>query len=105
MVYRPVRERHPEVLKALARKLVDKTGYNEISLVSLSTADYTCLAPMIHDMIAEFKDERVSVSLPSLRIDSFSVDLAKKYRQCVKAALPLHRKQAASVCATLLIKA
>ena len=87
MVYRPVRERHPEVLKALARKLVDNTGYNEISLVSLSTADYTCLAPMIHDMIAEFKDERVSVSLPSLRIDSFSVDLAKEVQAVRKSGL------------------
>ena len=87
MVYRPVRERHPEVLKALARKLVDNTGYNEISLVSLSTADYTCLAPMIHDMIAEFKAERVSVSLPSLRIDSFSVDLAKEVQAVRKSGL------------------
>lgn len=87
MVYRPVRERHPEVLKALARKLVDNTGYNEISLVSLSTADYTCLASMIHDMIAEFKDERVSVSLPSLRIDSFSVDLAKEVQAVRKSGL------------------
>ena len=87
MVYRPVRERHPEVLKALARQLVDNTGYNEISLVSLSTADYTCLAPMIHDMIAEFKDERVSVSLPSLRIDSFSVDLAKEVQAVRKSGL------------------
>ena len=78
MVYRPVRERRPELLKELARQLVDNTGYNEISLVSLSTADYSCLAPMIHDMIEEFKDEKVSVSLPSLRIDSFSVDLAKE---------------------------
>ena len=87
MVYRPVRERNPEVLKALARQLVDNTGYNEISLVSLSTADYTCLAPMIHDMIAEFKDERVSVSLPSLRIDSFSVDLAKEVQAVRKSGL------------------
>ena len=59
MVYRPVRERRPELLKELARQLVDNTGYNEISLVSLSTADYSCLAPMIHDMIEEFKDERL----------------------------------------------
>lgn len=87
MVYRPVRERKPEVLKELARKLVDNTGYNEISLVSLSTADYSCLAPMIHDMIEEFKDEKVSVSLPSLRIDSFSVDLAKEVQAVRKSGL------------------
>lgn len=87
MVYRPVRERKPEVLKELARKLVDNTGYNEISLVSLSSADYSCLAPMVHDMIEEFKDERVSVSLPSLRIDSFSVDIAKEVQAVRKSGL------------------
>lgn len=87
MVYRPVRERKPEVLKALARQLVDNTGYNEISLVSLSTADYSCLAPMIHELIEEFKDEKVSVSLPSLRIDSFSVDIAKEVQAVRKSGL------------------
>ena len=87
MVYRPVRERKPEVLKDLARKLVDNTGYNEISLVSLSSADYSCLAPMVHDMIGEFKDERVSVSLPSLRIDSFCVAIAKEIQEVRKSGL------------------
>lgn len=87
MVYRPVRERNPELLKQLARQLVDNTGYNEISLVSLSTADYSCLAPMIHDMIESFKEEKVSVSLPSLRIDSFSVDLAKEVQAVRKSGL------------------
>lgn len=87
MVYRPVRERKPEVLKDLARKLVDNTGYNEISLVSLSSADYSCLAPMVHDMIGEFKDERVSVSLPSLRIDSFCVAIAKEIQAVRKSGL------------------
>lgn len=87
MVYRPVRERKPEVLNALARQLVDNTGYNEISLVSLSTADYSCLAPMIHDLIEEFKNEKVSVSLPSLRIDSFSVDIAKEVQAVRKSGL------------------
>ena len=87
MVYRPVRERRPEVVKELARKLVDNTGYNEISMVSLSTADYSCLGPVIHDLITDFKDEKVSVSLPSLRIDSFSVDIAKEVQQVRKSGL------------------
>ncbi len=87
MIYRPVRERRPEVLKDLARRLVDNTGYNEISLVSLSSADYSCLAPLVHDMINEFKNERVSVSLPSLRIDSFSVDIAKEVQAVRKSGL------------------
>ena len=87
MVYRPVRERKPEVLKDLARQLVDNTGYNEISLVSLSSADYSCLAPMVHDLIDEFKDDRVSVSLPSLRIDSFCVAIAKEIQAVRKSGL------------------
>lgn len=87
MVYRPVRERKPEVLKDLARQLVDNTGYNEISLVSLSSADYSCLAPIVHDMIDEFKDDRVSVSLPSLRIDSFCVAIAKEIQAVRKSGL------------------
>ncbi len=87
MVYRPVRERKPEVLKDLARQLVDNTGYNEISLVSLSSADYSCLAPMVHNMIDEFKDDRVSVSLPSLRIDSFCVAIAKEIQAVRKSGL------------------
>ena len=87
MVYRPVRERKPEVLKDLARQLVDNTGYNEISLVSLSSADYSCLAPMVHYMIEEFKDDRVSVSLPSLRIDSFCVAIAKEIQAVRKSGL------------------
>lgn len=87
MVYRPVRERKPEVLKELARQLVDNTGYNEMSLVSLSSADYSCLASLVHDLIAEFKEKRVSVSLPSLRIDSFSVDIAKEVQAVRKSGL------------------
>lgn len=87
MIYRPVRERRPDVLKELARKLVDNTGYNEISLVSLSSADYSCLAPMIHDMVSDFREDRVSVSLPSLRIDSFSIDIAKEVQAVRKSGL------------------
>ncbi len=87
MVYRPVRERRPELLMDLSRKLVDNTGYNEISLVSLSSADYSCLAPLVHNMIGEFKDDRVSVSLPSLRIDSFCVAIAKEVQAVRKSGL------------------
>lgn len=87
MVYRPVRERSKERLKELARKLVANTGYDEMSLVSLSTADYSCLQPLIEEFIEEFRSEQVSVSLPSLRIDSFSVDLAKKVQTVRRSSL------------------
>lgn len=85
--YRPVRERSREYLRALARKLVDSSGYNEMSLTSLSSADYSCLGELVDDLFADFKDEMMSFSLPSLRIDSFSIDLAHKLQQVRKSGL------------------
>lgn len=87
IVYRPVRERNPKLLKRLARELADSTGYNEISLFSLSTADYSCLTPLIGELIQEYKNDRVSVSLPSLRLDSFSIELAKQVQAVRKSGL------------------
>ena len=85
--YRPVRERSKDRLRELARKLVDSTGYNEMSLTSLSSADYSCLGELVDDLFMDFKDEKVSFSLPSLRIDSFSIDLAHKMQQVRKSGL------------------
>ena len=85
--YRPIRERSRKRLRELARKLVDSTGYNEMSLTSLSSADYSCLGELVDDLFADFKDEKVSFSLPSLRIDSFSIDLAHKMQQVRKSGL------------------
>ena len=87
VLYRPVRERKLETLIEHVRELVDNTGYNEISLVSLSSADYSCLSPLITDLITTFKQQGVSVSLPSLRIDSFSIELAKQVQQVRKSGL------------------
>ncbi len=87
IVYRPVRERTPDKLKQLSRELVDNTGYDEISLVSLSTADYSCLDFLLDGLVEDMKKERVSVSLPSLRIDSFGIKLAQKVQQVRKSSL------------------
>ena len=87
MAYRPVRERKPETLKRLARALFDSTGYNEMSLTSLSSADYSCLSPLVDGLLAGTQGERVSFSLPSLRIDSFSVDIAERLQQVRKSGL------------------
>ena len=69
MLYRPVRERSAERLFKLAEKLVDATGYEEMSLSSLSTGDYTQLNELVRGLNERFADKRVSLSLPSLRID------------------------------------
>lgn len=87
IAYRPVRERSPERLRALARRLVDATGYDEMSLTSLSSADYSCLGDLVDELMADFSEEKVSFSLPSLRIDSFSIELAHKMQQVRKSGL------------------
>ena len=87
MVYRPVREKKLPTLEKMAKMLADNTGYNEISLFSLSTADYSCLSPLISNLVDKMKKDRVSVSLPSLRIDSFSVELAEKVQAVRKSGL------------------
>lgn len=87
IIYRPVRERKVETLLQQAQELVDSTGYDEISLVSLSSADYSCLNDLTVALIERFKSQGVSVSLPSLRIDSFSIELAQKVQQVRKSGL------------------
>jgi radical SAM family uncharacterized protein len=87
VLYRPVRERAPETLVKQAKELVKATGHDEISLTSLSTADYTCVQPLITLLMNEFQDKNVGVSLPSLRVDAFSVDLAKEIQKVRKTGL------------------
>ena len=75
MIYRPVREKTPEVLNRQARCLYDNTGYEEISLTSLSISDYTALEKLTGDLLEWTDKNMVSLSLPSLRVDSFSKEL------------------------------
>lgn len=86
-VYRPVREKSPERLGEYAQKLVQSTGYDEISLTSLSTSDYTRLEQLTSGLIPELEPQRVNLSLPSLRIDSFSLDLMEKAQKVRKSGL------------------
>ena len=87
VLYRPVRERTPETLLKIAKELVENTGYREISLTSLSSADYSCLPEVVQTLIDELRGQEVSISLPSLRIDSFSIELAQKLQQVRKSGL------------------
>lgn len=75
MIYRPVREKTPEVLNRQAKALYESTGYEEISLSSLSISDYTKLEPLCEKLLSWTDDNMVSLSLPSLRADSFSKEL------------------------------
>ncbi|MHB1653657.1 MAG: TIGR03960 family B12-binding radical SAM protein [Desulfitobacteriaceae bacterium] len=87
MIYRPVRERSPETLLRHTEELVRTTGYGEISLTSLSSGDYSCIQPVVQEIIEKYSPERVGVSLPSLRLDSFDVKLAKEVQKVRKSGL------------------
>ena len=87
MVYRPVRERSLEFLKDLAYKMLKNTGYEEISLSSLSSSDYSHLKELVMFLIEEFKGKGVNISLPSLRIDAFALDVMSKVQDIKKSSL------------------
>lgn len=87
MVYRPVREKNIERLKALATQMIEATGYEEISLSSLSSSDYSSLAELVNFLIDECRERRVNISLPSLRIDAFSLDVMSKVQDIKKSSL------------------
>ncbi|HEX9016227.1 MAG TPA: TIGR03960 family B12-binding radical SAM protein [Chloroflexota bacterium] len=87
MIYRPVRERPAEEVLASAEAILASTGYDEVSLVSLSTADYSGISTVIERMGSEYPDKRTKVSLPSLRVDSFSVDLAHSLNEAYGGGL------------------
>jgi len=87
MIYRPVREKSPETLLRDAKNLLDFTGYEEISLASLSTSDYTKLPEFSDKLVDMTEKERVSLSLPSLRLDSFSMELMERVQKVRKSSL------------------
>ncbi len=88
MIYRPVRERSVDRLKEIAKKLVESTGHEEMSLASLSTSDYSNLGAITDHLIEEYsKKQRVALSLPSLRLDNFSLELAHKVQEVRKSGL------------------
>ena len=87
MLYRPVREKNVERLKDLAYKMLKNTGHEEISLSSLSSSDYRSLEELVRFLIEEFHGKGVNVSLPSLRIDAFSLDVMSKVQDVKKSSL------------------
>ena len=84
MIYRPVRERKKETVRRLAEEQIKNTGHDELSLLSLSTSDHSCFEPMAIDLMKMCKEQNVALSLPSLRLDSFSfkvLDEIQGYRK------------------------
>ncbi len=87
MVYRPVRERKDSVVLKSTAELLENTGYEELSLLSLSTMDYSAIARLTDDLMCELKKQLVALSLPSTRVDSFGVDIAGKIAGIRKTGL------------------
>ncbi len=87
MVYRPVRERSLEYLKKKGREMLKSTGHEEISLSSLSSSDYSELGGIVNDLIEAAGQQGVNISLPSLRIDAFSLDVMSKVQDIKKSSL------------------
>ncbi|MEE1304578.1 MAG: TIGR03960 family B12-binding radical SAM protein [Agathobacter sp.] len=87
MIYRPNREKDVERLKELAHMMMASTGYEEISLSSLSSSDYSQLEELINFLMDECGRKKVNISLPSLRIDAFSLDIMKKVQDIKKSSL------------------
>jgi radical SAM family uncharacterized protein len=87
MVYRPVREREVDELVEIADRLLASSGYEEISLSSLSTSDYSRLQELVEKLMSKYESKRVALSLPSLRIDSFSLKLVEEVQKVRKSGL------------------
>ena len=87
MIYRPVREKSRETLKRQAKKLIENSGYQEISLSSLSTCDYSDIQDLVHELMEEHSEDKVAIALPSIRVDAFSVDLIKEIQKVKKTGL------------------
>jgi radical SAM family uncharacterized protein len=87
MIYRPVRERRPKTLLSQAEAILKNTGHEELSLLSLSTSDYSRFEPLVTDLMALCGDAKVSLSLPSMRLDSFSFKVLQEIQKVRKSGL------------------
>jgi len=85
MIYRPVRERSPKKVLELAEGSIRSTGHDSISFTSLSSGDYSCLNPLMTEFNRRFSDERISLSLPSLRVGSVTTEMLRELKAVRKA--------------------
>ncbi|TGU74775.1 TIGR03960 family B12-binding radical SAM protein [Geomonas terrae] len=88
-IYRPVRERSPERVFEIMEEALENTGYDEISLLSLSTGDYGCLTPLLKGLMDRYSAKKKAVSLPSMRVGSLSDEMAEEIRRVRKTGFTL----------------
>lgn len=88
-IYRPLRERSPETIIKLIETALAATGYDEISLLSLSTGDYSCVSQLLSELMARYAEDRIAVSLPSLRVGTLTEGLIEEIRKVRKTGFTL----------------
>ncbi|ABK97985.1 TIGR03960 family B12-binding radical SAM protein [Pelobacter propionicus] len=88
-IYRPLRERSPETIIELVKKTLAATGYDEVSLLSLSSGDYSCVSPLITHLMKRYAQERIALSLPSLRVGTLTDDLISEIKKVRKTGFTL----------------
>jgi radical SAM-linked protein len=88
-IYRPLRERDPRSVAPAIERLVDEGGYDEVSLLSLSTGDYSCVNPVLRDLMDRLAERKVAVSLPSTRVDALSPHILEEIRRVRKTGFTL----------------
>ena len=88
-IYRPLRERSPEQIQQLIQTALQASGYDEISLLSLSTGDYSCIGPLLQTLMQQYAASRVAVSLPSLRVGTLTPELIDEIRKVRKTGFTL----------------
>jgi radical SAM family uncharacterized protein/radical SAM-linked protein len=88
-VYRPLRERSQQTILKIAEEALRATGYDELSLLSLSTGDYSCVAPLLSELMARYAHDRIAVSLPSLRVGTLTEELIDEIRKVRKTGFTL----------------
>lgn len=89
MIYRPTRERTPERLQEIAEKALHSTGYEDLSLLSLSTGDYSCISDLLANLMDRYSEEKVSISLPSMRVDTMSPELIAEIKRVRKTGFTM----------------
>jgi len=88
-IYRPLRERSPQRINDIIDRSLQNTGYEEVSLLSLSTGDYSCIAPLLQELMARHAQGRVAISLPSLRVGTLTPELIDEIRKVRKTGFTL----------------
>ncbi len=88
-IYRPLRERSPEKILSVIEKSLKATGYDEISLLSLSTGDHSCVTPLVTELMARYAEDRIAVSLPSLRVGTLPDELIDEIKKVRKTGFTL----------------